>query len=496
MAYLVVIHSVDNVMLPGSAFAGGRHAQEGAWYPTECCRALILQMGCLLDDVQEFTTTGLPPSRVFHCRARAEATVERLLHGLALHCGIGNDDTQVCGSVSVISLELARPSFDQKPGAHSSGSARGQQLSLGAGVQDIANSGNSPWQAPTPRAATSRILADKVLLRILAGSSTSFDYHVLVGMASLLAALGLATNNPVVVVAAMLVSPLMGPVLGITFGLFVSDRKLLRRAWHAEFLGLLLALLVGGIVGIAFTPFVSVFAWPTQEMASRGTWWGLIIGIAIALPSGAGVALSITGDNASSLVGVAISASLLPPVVNAGMCWVAAIAASASSQDVTTASAYAIMGAISVALTVINVLCIILGALVVFMIKGAAPLPNRGTLFHAVTRSLRGHAQVQPISHSSPTPAVTSATAPDAAADSLPSLGSFSTRYRSRPPLSDFGPTFATVAAGPYGGRASERAAEKLSLQEAITLMQSAAAAGRATVLGAVRVDSPRGPLH
>ena len=43
----------------------------------------------------------------------------------------------------------------------------------------------------------------------------------------------------------------------------------------------------------------------------------LWVGILIALPSGAGVALSILGGNTGSLVGVAISASLLPPAVNA-----------------------------------------------------------------------------------------------------------------------------------------------------------------------------------
>jgi len=46
---------------------------------------------------------------------------------------------------------------------------------------------------------------------------------------------------------------------------------------------------------------------------------GLLTGIAVAIPSGMGVCLSILGGNTSSLVGVAISASLLPPAVNAGM---------------------------------------------------------------------------------------------------------------------------------------------------------------------------------
>ena len=49
----------------------------------------------------------------------------------------------------------------------------------------------------------------------------------------------------------------------------------------------------------------------------RGLTRSLWVGILIAVPSGAGVALSILGGNIGSLVGVAISASLLPPAVNA-----------------------------------------------------------------------------------------------------------------------------------------------------------------------------------
>ena len=49
----------------------------------------------------------------------------------------------------------------------------------------------------------------------------------------------------------------------------------------------------------------------------RGMYRSLWVGALIAAPSGAGVALSLLGGNAAGLVGVAISASLLPPAVNA-----------------------------------------------------------------------------------------------------------------------------------------------------------------------------------
>ena len=49
----------------------------------------------------------------------------------------------------------------------------------------------------------------------------------------------------------------------------------------------------------------------------RGAGRSLYVGVLVAIPSGVGVAFSILGGNVGSLVGVAISASLLPPAVNA-----------------------------------------------------------------------------------------------------------------------------------------------------------------------------------
>ncbi len=76
-----------------------------------------------------------------------------------------------------------------------------------------------------------------------------------------------------------------------------------------------------------------VTQWPTQEMLSRGQLRSLYVGAFIAVPSGAGVALSVLGGNAGSLVGVAISASLLPPAVNCGVFLSVAVTYSISGND-------------------------------------------------------------------------------------------------------------------------------------------------------------------
>ena len=59
----------------------------------------------------------------------------------------------------------------------------------------------------------------------------------------------------------------------------------------------------------------------SSEMIERGSPGGLIMGTAVAIPSGVGVTLAVTTSGGiNALVGVAISAALVPPVVNSGIC--------------------------------------------------------------------------------------------------------------------------------------------------------------------------------
>ena len=172
------------------------------------------------------------------------------------------------------------------------------------------------------RGEHSRIAAEEMWAQASAGCSITSDYLGLIAVAGAIAGLGLATNNTVMIVASMLLSPLMSPILAFTLGTAMRDWVMVKQGLKAELVGLSLCLVVGVVVGCVFAPFSEEFAWPTQEMESRGERTSLLIGLAFAIPSGAGVALSATGSGGSnSLVGVAIAAALLPPVVNAGMCF-------------------------------------------------------------------------------------------------------------------------------------------------------------------------------
>uniref|UniRef100_T1J323 Uncharacterized protein n=1 Tax=Strigamia maritima TaxID=126957 RepID=T1J323_STRMM len=173
-----------------------------------------------------------------------------------------------------------------------------------------------------------RLTVAQVVGGVKAGANLTFDYIMFVIIASLIAGLGLVENSPVVVVASMLISPIMGPIMAWTFGVVIKDKHLQRVGIKSEIIGLCTCLCTGFVFGCVCGPLDKVWGFgflPTLEMLSRCKLRTLWVGVLVALPSGAGVALSILGGNAGSLVGVAISASLLPPAVNAGMMWAYAL---------------------------------------------------------------------------------------------------------------------------------------------------------------------------
>ena len=62
----------------------------------------------------------------------------------------------------------------------------------------------------------SRLKVAEVLTRIQAGAQFTFDYLMLLILAAVIAFFGLTENSSVVLVASMLVSPMMGPILAGT----------------------------------------------------------------------------------------------------------------------------------------------------------------------------------------------------------------------------------------------------------------------------------------
>eukprot|EP01084_Bolivina_argentea_P197352 338221_1 len=115
-------------------------------------------------------------------------------------------------------------------------------------------------------------------------------------VANIIAAMGLATNSAVSVVASMLVSPIMGPVLALTIGVhlrkFKFAKKLARLGAKNEIWSLIICVAEGFIIGLillgATNNNFNNPSWPTNEMTSRGNPSALATGAIVAAASGVG----------------------------------------------------------------------------------------------------------------------------------------------------------------------------------------------------------------
>ena len=157
------------------------------------------------------------------------------------------------------------------------------------------------------------------------GSHLTCDYLGMVFVGAMIAGVGLLQDSSVTVVASMLVSPLMGPIVSVTFGIAICEWPMVLHGLRNEAFGVALCVAIGAVIGLVVAPLYTHFPdvmgpLDQAEIVGRGTWKALVSGAFVAAPSGVGVALGVSGGGINALVGVAISAALLPPVVNCGMC--------------------------------------------------------------------------------------------------------------------------------------------------------------------------------
>ena len=198
----------------------------------------------------------------------------------------------------------------------------------------------------------------KLLEQFNASATWSADFVIMMGLSTALASLGLLLNSTAVVIGAMLVAPLMTPLIGGGFAMVQGNVKLFRASLHAMSYGVFVGLTVSLIIGI-LTPSYD----PTPEMASRGE--VNILDLAVALFSGMAAAYATARPSiAATLAGVAIAAALVPPLSVVGMSL--------------AASRFHLAG-MAIVLLIANLVTIMVGAAFVFQMMGVKGARNETT---------------------------------------------------------------------------------------------------------------------
>lgn len=154
---------------------------------------------------------------------------------------------------------------------------------------------------------------DEVRATIDAGARSRADFFIMIGLAAVLAALGLLLNSPAVIIGAMLVAPLMSAIVGLGLGVVEGDTGLLGAAAWATLRGMALAIVIGVLAGLMIPDAAA-----TPEIMSRARPSVLDLGVALASGAAGAYALCRKGV-AAGLAGVAIAAALVPPLTTVGL---------------------------------------------------------------------------------------------------------------------------------------------------------------------------------
>ena len=168
---------------------------------------------------------------------------------------------------------------------------------------------NGDWhwlkEKPTPIASLNR--------SIWRLSVPSFSFHFMLGLSTILATLGLLANSAAVIIGAMIVAPLMGPIVGMAYSTAMGNRKLLRRSSFTVLKGILLTILVSWVVA-------SIIGLNTADTEIMSRVKPTLIDFGIAMAAGAAGAFANTRRSISTAMpGVAIAVALVPPLSVVGI---------------------------------------------------------------------------------------------------------------------------------------------------------------------------------
>ncbi len=139
-------------------------------------------------------------------------------------------------------------------------------------------------------------------------SVPTFSFHFMLVLSAIISTLGLLANSVAIIIGAMIIAPLMGPIIGMAYSVAMGNRKLLRRSSFTLFKGIILTVaaswLTASIIGLETID---------SEILSRTN--PTLIDFGIAMAAGLAGAFTQTRRSiADAIPGVAIAVALVPPL--------------------------------------------------------------------------------------------------------------------------------------------------------------------------------------
>lgn len=150
-----------------------------------------------------------------------------------------------------------------------------------------------------------------VLSGVARDARLSRSFLWLIALSTAIATLGLLQNSTAVVIGAMLLSPLLSPIMALGFGLATFDNLMLRRGATTLLAGVVVAVAVAAAI-VAISPIRSV----TPELLARTR--PTLLDLGVALVGGLAGVHSLIYRKPALMIGVAIATALVPPLATIG----------------------------------------------------------------------------------------------------------------------------------------------------------------------------------
>jgi uncharacterized hydrophobic protein (TIGR00271 family) len=145
------------------------------------------------------------------------------------------------------------------------------------------------------------------------GSIPAFSFFFMLATSAVIATLGLLASSAAVVIGAMIIAPLMSPIIAVSYGLVARRLSLTLRSLFTVLTGTLLT------VGVAFL-ITEAIGWKLAGPEVIARMKPSLLDLGIALAAGAAAAYAYTRPGVSSaLAGIAIAVALVPPLCTAGI---------------------------------------------------------------------------------------------------------------------------------------------------------------------------------
>lgn len=187
------------------------------------------------------------------------------------------------------------------------------------GVSSLADSEGlvRAWLAARHKTADDRrALYDKILFEGPTTRRRLARFFILMGFAAVIASMGVVTDSTAVVIGAMLIAPLMTPLMGTAISLIMGWPGRLRRSALVAAGGIALAVGIGLVIGLVAPTEIDTMA--NGQITARAN--PTMLDLITALAAGAAGAYGLSRPDVSdALPGVAIAISLVPPLTVVGI---------------------------------------------------------------------------------------------------------------------------------------------------------------------------------